>query len=144
MPAIQAPIPRPIVQTNQAFIVVSVLSAWATGVHWLIALPLAAGLLGLLFNYNPVMRIARRFLRKPPSAYVPEDPAQQRFNQLIAVSLLALGIISFSAGWTAAGYALTAMVAAAAFVALLGFCVGCFIHYQWSQYKHRKNTAKTQ
>jgi hypothetical protein len=30
------------------------------------------------------------------------------------------------------------MVLLAAAVALSGFCVGCFIRFQWQQYQHKK------
>lgn len=57
-------IPRPLVKTNQAVIVISVLLTWLTGQHWILAIPLAAGLSGLLFGYNPVMKAGVNFLKK--------------------------------------------------------------------------------
>ncbi|WP_340023328.1 DUF4395 domain-containing protein [Paenibacillus sp. FSL K6-1096] len=135
-------IPRPLVKINQAFIVISVLLALFTGIRWILALPLAAGLSGLLFSYNPVMKLSSRLLTKPRSAYVLEDPEQQQFNQKIAVFCLAAGLVSFTAGWTVAGYLFTIMVAVAATVAILGFCIGCFIHYQWKMYIFRRKQAQ--
>ncbi|KWX69669.1 DUF4395 domain-containing protein [Paenibacillus jilunlii] len=131
-------IPRPLVKTNQAFIVLSVLLSWVTAQYWILALPLAAGMSGLILNYNPVIKLAARFLRKERSAYVLEDPEQQQFNQSIAVFCLAAGLLSFLAGWTIAAYIFTVMVAVAATVAILGFCIGCFIHYQWRMYTYRR------
>lgn len=139
--AIVRGIPRPLVKTNQAFIVISVILTWVTGVHWILALPLAAGLSGLLSGYNPVIRLAAKFLRKERSAYVLEDWDQQQFNQSIAVFCLTAGLVSFLAGWTIAAYIFTAMVAVAATVAIFGFCVGCFIHYQWKMYTYRRKQA---
>ncbi|MDF9839138.1 MULTISPECIES: DUF4395 domain-containing protein [unclassified Paenibacillus] len=134
-------IPRPLVKTNQAFIVISVLLTWFTGAHWILALPLIAGLSGLLFGYNPVIKLAGTFLRKERSSYLQEDWDQQQFNQSIAVFCLAGGLISYLAGWTIAAYIFTAMVATAATVAFLGFCIGCFIHYQWKMYTYRRKQA---
>ncbi|MDN3017664.1 DUF4395 domain-containing protein [Paenibacillus sp. BSR1-1] len=131
-------IPRPLVKTNQWSIVLSVVLTWVTGQESFLLIPLVAGLLGLLFGFNPIMQIAKLFLRKEPSAYIPEDWDQQQFNQKIAISCLAIGFISFILGWDTLGYVFTALVAIAAFVAILGFCVGCFIHYQWNQYKYRR------
>ncbi|MEK3877502.1 MULTISPECIES: DUF4395 domain-containing protein [unclassified Paenibacillus] len=139
-PAMQG-IPRPLVKLNQAFIVISVLLALLTGLHWILALPLAAGLSGLIFGYNPVIRLCSPLLTKPRSAYVLEDPEQQQFNQKIAVFCLAGGLVSFLAGWTIAGYIFTMMVGIAATVAILGFCIGCFIHYQWRMYTYRRKQA---
>ncbi|MDH6427110.1 hypothetical protein M2109_000466 [Paenibacillus sp. PastH-3] len=136
-------IPRPLVKTNQAFIVISVILTWLTGQHWILALPLFAGLLGLLFGYNPIIKLAARFLTKERSHYVLEDWSQQQFNQSIAVFCLAGGLISFTVGWTIAAYIFTALVAVAATVAILGFCIGCFIHYQWRMYNYRRKQSST-
>ncbi|AIQ47040.1 hypothetical protein R70723_14990 [Paenibacillus sp. FSL R7-0273] len=134
-------IPRPLVKTNQAFIVVTVLLSWLTGAHWILALPLAAGISGLVFGYNPVIKLAGLFLRQERSSYLQEDWDQQQFNQSIAVFCLAAGLISYLAGWTIAAVIFTTLVATAATVALFGFCIGCFIHYQWKMYTYRRKQA---
>jgi hypothetical protein len=131
------------VRTNQWFIVLSVVATWITGFYWLLLLPLFAGLLGLLFGFNPVMQIAKLFLRKPLSEYIPEDRDQQQFNQIIAVTCLALGLVGYIAHWLVMAYIFTAMVALAAFIAILGFCIGCFIRYQWLQYRHRRTSGQS-
>lgn len=133
-------IPRPLVRTNQWIIVLSVDLTWISGIEWLLLIPLLAGLSGLLFGFNPIMQFAKLFLKKEPKAYIPEDWDQQQFNQKLAVSFLAAGFISFLAGWNVLGYIFTILVAVAAFVAILGFCIGCFIHYQWRQYKYRRSS----
>ncbi|MFJ7747583.1 DUF4395 domain-containing protein [Peribacillus sp. NPDC097295] len=132
-------IPRPLVRTNQWFIFLSVVTALSTRQAWILSVPLVVGLLGLLFNFNPVMRIAKLFLKKELSAYIPEDHAQQQFNQLIAVVCLGFGLISFLLDWNVAGYIFTVMVGLASFIAILGFCIGCFILYQWKQYNYRRS-----
>lgn len=137
-PSISRGIPRPLVKTNQAVIVLSVLLSWLTGQFWILALPLVSGLLGLLFGYNPVIKLASHFLRRERSAYLLEDWDQQQFNQSIAVFCLAAGLFSSIAGWTLAAYLFTAMVAIAATVAILGFCIGCYLHFQWRMYKYRQ------
>ncbi|KZZ86164.1 DUF4395 domain-containing protein [Bacillus sp. SJS] len=135
-------IPKPLVMTNQWFIVLSVLAAWLTGWGWILLIPLAAGLMGLIFKFNPVMKTAGLFLRKPPSAYIPEDFDQQQFNQAIAVSCLALGYIGYVMNWMTLAYVFTAMVALSAFIAILGFCIGCFIRFQWQQYRQRRQSSR--
>ncbi|MGE7768499.1 DUF4395 domain-containing protein [Peribacillus sp. NPDC096540] len=132
-------IPRPLVRTNQWVIFSSVVTALLTGQIWILAIPLTAGLLGLIFNFNPIMRLAKLFLKKKPSDYIPEDHSQQQFNQVIAVVCLGLGLISFLLGWTVSGYIFTVMVGLASFIAILGFCIGCFILYQWKQYFYRRS-----
>jgi hypothetical protein len=131
-------IPRPLVRTNQWFIVLSVLAAWTTGYEWLLLLPLVAGLLGLIFKFNPVIKGAAYFLRKKPKEYIPEEWEQQQFNQFIAVICLIISLISFAMNWTILAYVFSAMVGLAAFVAILGFCIGCFIRFQWQQLLFRR------
>lgn len=132
-------IPQPLVRTNQWFIVISVLISWFTQQEWILAIPLAAGLMGLFFGFNPVMRLAKVFLKKAPSEYIPEDWDQQQFNQTIAVVCLGGGLVCFLFNWYIAAYIFTAMVALAAGIALMGFCIGCFIRYQWKQYQYRNS-----
>jgi membrane associated rhomboid family serine protease len=127
------------VKTNQWVIVISVLLTWISGQEWVLLIPFISGLMGILFGFNPTMQIGKLFLRKEPKEYIPEDWEQQQFNQKIAVTCLGLGFVGFFAGWNAIGYVFTTMVAVAAFVAILGFCVGCFILFQWKQYQYRRS-----
>lgn len=138
MPTDVASIPQPLVRTNQWFILLSVVITWLTGVEMILAIPLIAGLLGLIFHYNPVMRAAKLFLKKAPSSYIPEDYDQQQFNQLIAVICLAGGLLSYLFGFNALGHFFTAMVALAAGIAILGFCIGCFIRFQWKKFQAKR------
>ncbi|MFC4800412.1 DUF4395 domain-containing protein [Neobacillus sp. GCM10023253] len=131
-------IPRPLVKTNQWTIVLSVVLTWLSGQEWFLLVPFVAGMSGLLFGFNPIMQIAKLFLRKDPKAYIPEDWEQQQFNQKIAVSCLGIGFVGFLLGWNGVGYVFTILVAVAAFVAILGFCIGCFIYFQWNQYRYRR------
>jgi hypothetical protein len=135
-------IPRPLVRTNQWFIIACVILTWVTGIVWVLGAPLIAGLLGLLFHFNPVMRFAKQFLKKHPSEYIPEEYEQQQFNQVIAVICLAVALVSYLAGWVMIGHIFTTMVALAAFTAILGFCVGCFIRYQWMMYRHKTKSKR--
>jgi disulfide bond formation protein DsbB len=134
-------IPRPLVRSNQWVIVLSVLLTWVTKQEWILAIPLVAGLMGLIIDFNPIIRFAKIFLKKKPSEYIPEDKEQQQFNQVISVICLAGGLISYLLNWTILGNVFTIMVALAAFVAILGFCVGCFIRYQWKQYQYRRSLS---
>lgn len=136
-------IPRPLVRANQWTIFIFTIASWFIS-PWLLAVPLLVNLSGLLFNYNPIIKIGRRFLKKKPSDYIPEDVTQQKFNSVIAITCLALGLIGFTTGLPVIGYVFTIMVASASSLALLGFCVGCFIFFQLNQlrYKLKKNEVK--
>ena len=132
-------IPRPLVRTNQWTIFLSVIFTWVTGEAWILTIPLVANITGLLFNFNPIMKFASLFLIKKGKQYIPEDVTQQKFNSCIAIFCLAIGFISFVVGWTIVGYIFTIMVAVASFIAILGFCIGCFIFFQLKQFKYRRS-----
>ncbi len=85
------------------------------------------------------MKTGKLFLKKSLHHYIPEDVDQQNFNQKIAVSLLAISLIShlLSIEWLAITAAV--LVALASFIAILGFCVGCFVRFQWKQYQYRRS-----
>jgi hypothetical protein len=131
-------IPLPIVRTNQWLIVSSVLAALLFSQPWILAIPLLVGIISLTTGKNPAFWLVRPFLSKPLNQYPAEDPDQQRFNQWISVICLAVSLIAFSLGWTTVGTVFAIMVALAAFIAILGFCIGCFIRYQYLQWKHRR------
>lgn len=130
-------IPRPLVRVNQWTILLSVILTWITGQYAFLAIPFVANLLGFSIGFNPIIRIAKLFLRKPAKAYIPEDAKQQRFNSSIATFCLAGGIIGYVANIPAVAIGFTSMVAVASFIAILGFCIGCFIHFQWNQFVYR-------
>ncbi|REJ22389.1 MAG: DUF4395 domain-containing protein [Bacillaceae bacterium] len=131
-------IPRPLVRTNQWTIVLSVLITWITHEPLFLLIPLIAGLIGLIFGVNPIMAAAKTFLRKPHSSYHLEDRSDQQFNQIIACTCLLLAFIGFSFHIDVLGYIFSILVFSAAFIAILGFCIGCFIRFQWKQYQYRK------
>ena len=142
--AIPTSIPRPLVRVNQWTIFIAVVLTWFTGYFWLLLIPLIANLMGFVFHFNPIIRFSKIFLKKDPSKYIPEDATQQRFNSSIATFCLAGGFVSFLLDWTVAGYVFTVMVAIASFVAICGFCVGCFIHFQAKQYLYRRSLKRNE
>ena len=136
-------IPRPLVRVNQWTIFLSVVITWVTGFYWVLLLPLVANLSGVLFGFNPIIYFSKGFLKKEPKAYIPEDVDQQRFNSTIATLCLVLGFIGYLFEIKALALTFTIMVALASFVAILGFCVGCFIHFQLNQYKYRRKLKRS-
>jgi hypothetical protein len=136
-------IPRPLVRVNQWTIFLSVVITWVTGFYWILLLPLVANLSGVLFGFNPIIYFSKGFLKKEPKAYIPEDVDQQRFNSTIATLCLVLGFIGYLFEIKALALTFTIMVALASFVAILGFCVGCFIHFQLNQYKYRRKLKRS-
>lgn len=132
-------IPRPLVRLNQSFIFIFA-TMFIVSANWLfLAVPLLAGLMGLLFKFNPVIKAGKPFLKKPLNTYIPEDAEQQQFNQKIAVTLLTISLLAHISAiqWLANTAAI--MVALASLIAILGFCIGCFVRYQWKQFQYRRS-----
>ncbi|MGO1058276.1 DUF4395 domain-containing protein [Planococcus sp. FY231025] len=133
-------IPKPLVQSNQAFIVLSVILALVFH-KAILLLPFLVGAYTLITKKNPVIQFNKRFLKKPANQYIQEDRDQQLFNQWIATICLGLSLLFFALGITAAGYAFSIMVLIASGVALMGYCIGCTIRYRYMMWKHQKANA---
>lgn len=129
-------IPKPLVQLNQAFIVLTVaLGLWMPAI---LLLPFAVGVVTLTTRKNPVILFGKRFLTKPLNSYIPEDPEQQRFNQWIATISLGAALLFFAVHLTVLGYVFSLMVMAAAGTALMGYCIGCTIRFRYRMWKHKR------
>ncbi|WP_100372885.1 DUF4395 domain-containing protein [Bacillus sp. FJAT-45037] len=131
-------IPKPLVQVNQIFLLVTIVLSWLIS-PWILMIPLLVGVMALLFKWNLIMELFKPLLRKPHSSYYPEDPAQQRFNQWIATVCLGLAIVSFVLGFQLMMFILSGMVVLAAGLAFSGYCIGCTIRYRYIMWKHQKN-----
>ncbi|MDM8150190.1 DUF4395 domain-containing protein [Priestia megaterium] len=130
-------IPKPLVQLNQLFIVITVLIALLAA-KWLLLLPFLVGVVTLATKRNPVIMAGKKLLKKPASSYQMEDRDQQLFNQWIATVCIGIAFISFLLGYTLVGYVFSAMVILAAGVALMGYCIGCTIRYRYMMWKYKR------
>ncbi|MBH0231279.1 DUF4395 domain-containing protein [Halobacillus yeomjeoni] len=135
-------IPKPLVQTNQAFVVLSVLSGLLIH-HSLLLIPLAIGVYTLVTKTNPIIKISRPFLSKKPDQYIQEDKDQQLFNQWIATICVGAALGFFSIDLNVLGYLFGGMVIVAAGVALMGYCIGCTIRYRYMMWKHRRTSTSS-
>jgi hypothetical protein len=132
-------IPVPLVRANQWVLVIGTILAIILQNMILLAILFVINLIPLFVGPqgNIVFRIAKPLLRKKIKLAETEAAELQRFNQTIATLLLASGLILF---WTTehwAAWIRVAMVTVAASVALGGFCIGCFIYFQWKQWRHK-------
>lgn len=88
-----------------------------------------------------VFQVGRCLLARPNAAARRagrvEDPRLMRFNNAIAATLLGLAQLAFLAGQPVLGWACALLVALAAGVALAGFCLGCFLYYQFHLQRSR-------
>lgn len=134
-------IPKPLVQINQIFIVVTVAAALLLHPAILL-LPFVVGAYTLIAKKNPVIQASRRFLKKPMASYQQEDKDQQLFNQWIATICLGLSLVFFAIGIQWAANAFSIMVIIAAGVALMGYCIGCTIRYRYMMWKHNRTKVQ--
>lgn len=135
-------IPRPLVRMNQTFVATNAILYLLTSHLVFLVLPIIIGLTSVLINYNPLFVIGKKFLKKPMFDYIQEDKAQQRFNQILALSMFSLAFISFIINQMLLSYIFAIMVFLASTIALMGFCIGCFIHYQYHMWKYRRSLVK--
>ena len=135
-------IPRPLVRFNQSFIAISALAFLISSNRFFLVLPILFGLSSILLNINPLFKIGKKFLKKPLNEYIQEDKAQQRFNQILALSMFILSFISSVFSLTVISIIFAVMVLLASSIAIMGFCIGCFIHYQYHMWKYRRSLLK--
>ncbi|WP_405080680.1 DUF4395 family protein [Paenibacillus chitinolyticus] len=128
------------IKANQAGIVLFVALTFAARQPWLLGLLLAVQLAGLLLRWNLFVQAAKPFLRTDGETQAAE---LQRFNNVLAVLFLLLSVLSFAVGWTAAGYVFAGMLLAAAGTALLGYCIGCTVYFQYKQFLARRRLNRS-
>ena len=126
-------IPYPIVAVNRGIIVGGVLLALWTNQPLLTTVVLALLAPAALFGRkaSPVFRIGSVLLREAIAHAPVEDQRVQRFNNIIAVVMLGAAQLAFILGAAWLGWVFSVAVAFAALVALCGFCVGCFLYFQF-------------
>lgn len=135
-------IPKPLVRINQSFVAINALLYLVFRQPLFLVLPILVGFTSILFDFNPLFVIGKKFLKKPMFEYIQEDKAQQRFNQILAFSMLVLSYFFSLLNLNILSIVFASMVFIASTVALLGFCIGCFIHYQYHMRKYRRSLIK--
>ena len=126
-------VPQPIVSLNHATLVVGVVGGLllqqplVTTALFLLLLP------AVLFGqrWSPIARVGRWLFARQIAHAEREDRRLMRFNNAIALILLGAAQVAFALHAPIIGWAFALLVAAAASVALAGFCVGCFLFYQF-------------
>lgn len=135
-------VPISYVKANQSGIVVFVLLAFAFQWTWLVALLWVIQLLGLVGGgkWNLFVAVSKRFLSR--SGTETQAAELTRFNNALAVLFLSLSLASFAIGWRMVGYIFTGFLLLAAGAALLGYCIGCAIYYQYKQFIVRRRLKR--
>lgn len=135
-------IPLPLIKSNQAGIVLFVLLSFVVQQPGFIYLLFLIQLIPLVFGSqtNLFIGLAKLVLTKERLRSAEMQAVElARFNQTIAVVLLGFASVSYVIGWSVLAYIFSGMVALAALVAILGYCIGCTIYYQYKQWKHLRS-----
>ncbi|NTW50777.1 MAG: DUF4395 domain-containing protein [Chlorobiales bacterium] len=132
-------IPLPIVKLNRWVLLIGVLLGASLNQPLVITALFLILLPATLFGKRASLIYfigSRVFARQIQTADY-EDGQLQRFNNSIATLLLCGAQVAFLLGEPAIGWGLSFLVAIAAGIALAGFCVGCFLYYQFKQQQYR-------
>lgn len=126
-------IPLPIVRLNRVVLVSGVTIAF------LLQSPIIVAALFVMIapaaiwgrRASLIYKIGSRLFARQNATAEKEDVRLQRFNNSIAALMLGGATLAFVLGVPAIGWILSFGVAAAALIALLGFCIGCFLYFQF-------------
>lgn len=88
-------------------------------------------------RYNLFVRLLAPLL---PESKKTESRELLRFNNLLAILFLVVSLLSFFLNFQIAGYIAALLLTVAVVLALCGFCLGCFIYYQWKQWRRRMSS----
>lgn len=132
-------IPQPIVTLNRSVIVGGVLLALVLRQPLITTALFLVLLVAVTFGqrYSLIFRLGSLLFAARNRTAPREDRRLMRFNNSIAVVMFGLAQIAFLARVPLLGWALSLGVALAAGVALAGFCVGCFLYFQFKLQRYR-------
>ncbi len=126
-------IPLPIVRLNRVVLVSGVVVAFLLQAPIIIAALFVVIAPAAIWGRRAslIYKLGSKVFARQNATAEKEDFRLQRFNNTIAAIMLGGATIAFLLNAWAIGWVLSFGVAAAALVALLGFCVGCFLYYQF-------------
>ncbi|PZE22232.1 DUF4395 domain-containing protein [Paenibacillus xerothermodurans] len=127
------------VRGNQLGILLSVVASVLTQQAWVLVIPLAVQLISRWagIRYNIFVRIFSPIF---PKSSRTESRELLRFNNLLAILMLAVALIAWLLQATVLMYTSLIILSTAVVAALFGFCMGCFMYFQWKQFKARRRT----
>jgi hypothetical protein len=137
--AIEGGIPQPIVKLNQSILLAGVIAGIVFQQPLITTALFIITLGSVLFGKKGslVYAVGSRILEKQNRDAATDDPRLVRFNNSIAMLLLGFAQIAFLLGAPLAGWILAGMLGIATAVALCGFCLGCFLFYQFNIQRYK-------
>ena len=132
-------IPLPVVKLNRWVLLTGVILALLLQQPVITTFLFAIILPAVLFGQKGslIFQLGTRLFAAQCARAELEDRRVQRFNNSIALILLGIAQIFFLTGLNLGGWIFSVIVAIAAGVALLGFCFGCFLYFQFKLNRYR-------
>ena len=132
-------IPMPIVTLNRSILTFGILLALLTQQIWMTTLLFVILLPAILFGkkFSLIYFFGNLLFTKQNRDSKYEDAGLQRFNNTIATTLLGIAQIFFLFNQTFIGWVFASMVMSASGAALFGYCVGCFLYYQFKIQRYK-------
>lgn len=138
-------IPKRLVQTNQSFLILTVILAivFQQPALILIAFLLLATAFITKNRINLIFWLGKTLFAKQLHRGEPEDAEVQRFNSLLANIFLGFSSLSFYVfDLPVLGWSLAVMLGVVCSIALSGFCIGCVLYFQFKQMRLRYRMGK--
>lgn len=134
------------VRSNQMGIVIVLLIGIIAQIPWLIAIVWLVQILTRLLGSGANVFV---IVLEPIAAMIygkkkTESEELLKFNLSLGITFLTISLVCLSLNWMVAAYIFAGLMTVAALGALLGYCVGCTIYYQYKKYNALKNNSKTQ
>lgn len=128
------------IRANQSGILLSVLAFALIQQFWILIIPLIVQMISRTYGirYNIFVRLISPLL---PISTKTESRELLRFNNLLAILFLLVSIVGFILNFTVLAYTSLIMLTAAVVLALSGFCLGCFIYFQFKILRSRIKRA---
>ena len=134
-------IPVTLVKANQIMLVALTLFAIIFQSTILVGITFVIIASSLIFGPkgNLAFRITKALSKKDFSKDDTEAVVLQRFNQTIAGSLITVALIVLISTGHVVAWLFVGMVTLAASIALMGFCIGCVLYYQFKKLSYKLN-----
>jgi len=137
-------IPITKVRSNQLGIVLSIAIAIAIQQPWIIAIVWLIQVLTILFGpgANVFVTLLEPLAKALYRNKETEAAELVKFNLSLGITFLTLSMACLSMQWTLAAYILAGLMGVAALAALLGYCIGCTLYFQYKKYKALRSHTK--
>jgi hypothetical protein len=132
-------IPMHFIRANQSGILIFIIAAVVINQPLLLGIPLLVQVISRTYGIknNWFVRLLAPLF---PQSSKTEARELLRFNNLLAILFLVGGLVFFVIGVEVVAYIFVAMLTIAVVLALSGFCLGCFMYFQWKQFRARHST----